>query len=294
MLTLAARFSTEQLFATKHSEATQAYSRTAWNEIFENSFSEDFNLDIHAVQATNMLAIMDFTDGRTKLGWQKVGLAVQFVQTLQLGADLDVDFTAEEREERFLTFWSTYILDRLVSCSSHIAPTISDSDIALHLPSDTPLRGNAGSPSVPGLRLLSDVSSNAIDNSYFAQTVLMASALGRVQRHILQHRGFTDPFPPWDSRCDFANINGMLLNFEAQSDITRLSFAAAIAQCISADGTRHHPAARHLIFSNMLYYMNQCLLHHPLLLPKRLESYKAKVSLTCLGEALRRGLEQAN
>ncbi|KAK5062017.1 hypothetical protein LTR44_003392 [Exophiala sp. CCFEE 6388] len=296
MLALAARFSTEPFFAREHSEATQTYSRTAWNEIFENSFSEDFDLDIHAVQATNMLAIVDFTDGRSKLGWQKVGLAVRFAQSLQLGADLDADFTAEEREERFLTFWSTYILDRLVSCSSHRAPTISDSDIALHLPSDTPLPDNTGSPSIPGLRSLSDVLSNATDNKldYFAQTVLMASALGRVQRHILQHRGSTDRFPPWDSRSDFANINSMLLGFEAQSDITRLSFSTAIAECVSADGTRNHPAAGHLIFSNMLYHMNQCLLHHPFLLRKRLESCKARVSLTFLGEALRRGLEHAN
>jgi len=61
MLALAARFSTEPFFERRNSEAIETYSRTAWNEIFENSFSEDFNLDIHAVQATNMLAIVDFT-----------------------------------------------------------------------------------------------------------------------------------------------------------------------------------------------------------------------------------------
>ncbi|KAI1615969.1 fungal-specific transcription factor domain-containing protein [Exophiala viscosa] len=296
MLALAARFSSEPFFESKNVEAIETYSRTAWNEIFEKSFSEDFNLDIHAVQATNLLAIVDFTDGRTKLGWQKVGLAVRFAQSLQLGADVNADITAEERDERFLTFWSTYILDRLVSCSSHRAPTISDSDIALQLPSDTPRTDEVGSPLVPVLRTLSDFSTGAADQilDYFAQTVLMASALGRVQRHILQHRGSTDPFPPWDSRSDFANINSMLLNFEAQSDITRLSFSTTIAQFVSPDGTRDHPGAGHLIFANMLYHMNQCLLHHPFLLRKRLEACKAKVSLTFRGEALRRGLEHAN
>ena len=242
------------------------------------------------------LLTTNVSDGRSKLGWQKVGLAVRFAQSLQLGADLDIDVTAEDREERFLTFWSTYILDRLVSCSSHRSPTISDSDIALRLPSDTPHLDDAGSPSMPGSRALSDFPTSATDQNldYFAQTVLMASGLGRVQRHILQHRGSTDPFPPWDSRSDFANINSMLLNFEAQSDITRLSFPTAIAQFVGPDGTQDRPAAGHLIFSNMLYHMNQCLLHHPFLLRKRLESCKAKVSLTFLGEALRRGLEHAN
>ncbi|KAK5311676.1 hypothetical protein LTR93_011644 [Exophiala xenobiotica] len=296
MLALALRFSTEPFFEGKHSEAIESYSRTAWTEIYEKSFSEDSNLDVHAVQATNILSIVDFTAGRAELGWQKVGLAVRFAQSLQLGADLDADFTAEERDERLLTFWCTYILDRLVSCSSHRAPTISDGDVTLHLPRDTSLPQDADSSQLPGLRALSDFPTNATTHNldYFAQTILMASVLGRVQRHILQHRGSIDPFPPWDSRSDFADINSMLLNFEAQSDITRLPFSAALAQFVGPDGTRNHPAAGHLIFSNMLYHMNQCLLHHPFLLRKRLESCKTKVSLTFLGEALRRGLEHAN
>lgn len=238
----------------------------------------------------------DFPAGRAKLGWQKVGLAVRFAQSLQLGADLDADFTADEHDERFLTFWSTYVLDRLVSCSSHRAPTISDGDIALPLPHDPSLPQDAGSSPMPGLRALSDFATNSTIHNldYFAQTILMASALGQVQRHILQHRGSIDPFPPWDSRSDFADINSMLLNFEAQSDITRLSFSTALEQFIGPTGTRNHPAAGHLVFSNMLYHMNQCLLHHPFLLRKRLESCKTKISLTFLGEALRRGLEHAN
>lgn len=61
MLALAVRFSTDPFFEGWHSEAIETYSRTAWTEIYEKSFSEDFNLDVHAVQATNILSVVDFT-----------------------------------------------------------------------------------------------------------------------------------------------------------------------------------------------------------------------------------------
>lgn len=61
MIALALRYSNEPFFEGRHSEVIESYCRTAWNEIFEKAFSEDYVLDIHAVQATNMLAIVDFT-----------------------------------------------------------------------------------------------------------------------------------------------------------------------------------------------------------------------------------------
>ena len=61
MIALALRFTSEPFFQGRHSEVVERYSRAAWNEIFEKAFSEEYNFDIHAVQATDMLAIVDFT-----------------------------------------------------------------------------------------------------------------------------------------------------------------------------------------------------------------------------------------
>lgn len=61
MTALAARFSTDPFFEGRHAEIVEGYARTAWNEIFEKSFTEDYVLDIHAVQATHLLAVVDFT-----------------------------------------------------------------------------------------------------------------------------------------------------------------------------------------------------------------------------------------
>lgn len=127
----------------------------------------------------------------------------------------------------------------------------------------------------------------------FAQMILMASVLGRIERHSLQHQSSKDRFPPWDSRSDFAAIYSMLLNFEAHSEITRVSFSSSIGRYAGPEGLHDHPAAGHLAFSTVMYHMNQCLLHHPFLLRQRLESCKGRYSPSFLREALRRSLEHA-
>jgi hypothetical protein len=62
MIALAARFSHEAFFESRQLEATTVYGRTTWNQIFDKAFDDDHDLvDIHMVQATNLLAVVDFT-----------------------------------------------------------------------------------------------------------------------------------------------------------------------------------------------------------------------------------------
>ncbi|KAL2427903.1 hypothetical protein ABEF91_005822 [Exophiala dermatitidis] len=295
MISLAVRFSSDPYFERRQTELVDGYARTAWTEIFEKSFSEDYVLDIHAVQATNMLAIIDFTTGRPKLGWQKVGLAVRFAQSLELGSVIPSHYTPEQQDERRLTFWSMYLLDRLVSCGTGRPPTISDIDCSIPLASDMTPANETESSTMPDLRTLFEISGYGTNPNMdpFPQTILMASVLGRIERHSLQHQSLKDKFPPWDSRSDFAAIYSMLLNFEAHSEITRVSFSSTIARFVGPDGVHDHSAAGHLAFSTIMYHMNQCLLHHPFLLRKRLDSCKGRYSPSFLREALRRSLEHA-
>ena len=61
IIALTARFSNDSYFKGRQLEIVESFTRAAWNEIFQRSFSDDDALGIHQVQATNMLAIMDFT-----------------------------------------------------------------------------------------------------------------------------------------------------------------------------------------------------------------------------------------
>jgi hypothetical protein len=149
---------------------------------------------------------------------------------------------------------------------------------------------------MPDIRALGDVSGDGKTDNLdpFAHTILMASALGRVERRMLQQQSYNDPYPPWDSRSDFAAIYSMLLTFEGYSNINETLFSdAIIGRYTEPDGAIDRQRAGHFVFSTMLYHMNQCLLHHPFLLRKRLESCKARVPLSFLREVQRRCLEHA-
>jgi hypothetical protein len=57
----ASRFSEHDFYKGRQAEAIATYSNASWVEVFEHSFSYDDSLEFHMVQATNMLAAIDFT-----------------------------------------------------------------------------------------------------------------------------------------------------------------------------------------------------------------------------------------
>ncbi|RQM04609.1 hypothetical protein DH86_00004083, partial [Scytalidium sp. 3C] len=132
IIATAARFSQDPYFEGRQQEVAERFCHKAWNEICERLFSGDDVLQITIVQATNMLAVVDFTSGRQTLAWVKIGLAIRFAQSLRLAdaspTDLTSKLNVEQKHERIMTFWSVYLLDRLVSCAPNRPPTISDND----------------------------------------------------------------------------------------------------------------------------------------------------------------------
>jgi hypothetical protein len=71
VLAMAARFSQDPFFHGQQQNMIELYARSAWDEIYEKSFSEDDALDITVVQATNMLAVVDFTSEYYVTGTQR-------------------------------------------------------------------------------------------------------------------------------------------------------------------------------------------------------------------------------
>lgn len=61
----ACRFSEHEFYRNRQVEAIAAYADASWSEIFQHSFSYEDSLELHMVQATSMLAVIDFT------GWYK-------------------------------------------------------------------------------------------------------------------------------------------------------------------------------------------------------------------------------
>lgn len=57
----ACRFSQHDFYKGRQAEAIATYANASWVEVYEHSFSYDDSLEFHMVQATNMLAAIDFT-----------------------------------------------------------------------------------------------------------------------------------------------------------------------------------------------------------------------------------------
>ncbi|KIW16505.1 hypothetical protein PV08_06560 [Exophiala spinifera] len=296
VLAMAAHFSQDPFLDGNQQDMIDLYSRSAWDEIFEKSFSEDDTLDITVIQAINMLAVVDFTTGKHKLAWVKIGLSVRFAQSLHLTMDPPTELTLEEQEERVLTFWSVYLLDRLVSCGTTRPPTILDSDCSVRLPTDCTKVGAELRSSQLTLQTLQDLTDSAMPQnlSQFAHTILMASVLGKVERFSLQKHISGGQYKLWHNRGEYCKIYSLLLDFETYSDAILVPFPEALDRwCWTGDAIDQRRVG-HFVFSTILYHLNHCLLHHPFLLRNHVKGCKTRIPSSFLKQALFQGLEHAS
>lgn len=61
VIATAVGFSDDDCFEGKQTEASDCFASSAWEEINARMFQEEDFMTIHTVQATNMLAVIDFT-----------------------------------------------------------------------------------------------------------------------------------------------------------------------------------------------------------------------------------------
>lgn len=61
VLATASEFSDEPFFQGQQTTAADSYASMAWRDISDNLFQEDDFMDLNAVQATNLLSVIDFS-----------------------------------------------------------------------------------------------------------------------------------------------------------------------------------------------------------------------------------------
>jgi hypothetical protein len=200
-----------------------------------------------------------------------------------------------ELEERYYTFWSVYLLDRLISCGRNRPPSLLDSDCTIRLPSNLHSVHNDSRIERPTLAEIHDIPGTALleETDHFALTIFMVSALGCVVRWAFKHSR-TKPYLPWDSRSEFSRINGILLSFESYSDACDGNFTDVLNQKFVINGVLDVRAASHFTYSHVIYHVNQLLLHHPFLLRQHLRAHGIKIPAGFCREAIRKSNEHAS
>ncbi|KAH7159450.1 hypothetical protein B0J13DRAFT_108598 [Dactylonectria estremocensis] len=292
----ACRFSEDPFFQGRHEEAVESYADAGWSEIHEKVFSQDDFMNVHTVQAVNMLAVIDFTAGKNQRGWVKIGLSVRFAEALNLSSEPDPALSMWLQEEHRWTFWSVYLLDRLVSCSPQHKPAIQDTDCTLDLP-----RQPTGSQHADGhgtrikLASLHNRTNSAAEIDQAGHLILVASALGRVQKYSLRSAGSQYAYPPWDFRSEFASINTTLMTFESRSPLVwaRIDTVLDETSLVAAENGTTAETMGILCFSHALYFTCQCILNHPFLTHRALSSQKEAVPFTFVRSTLLASRENA-
>lgn len=165
----------------------------------------------------------------------------------------------------------------------------------MRLPNDIPEPGANPVAQPPTLTALCDVpnSSWTLQTSHFASTIFVASTLGRIQRSLLQHHGASDPYPPWHARSEYMLIDSLLLSFEVYSDAIDSDMTTGLDRRYPGEGVVSEQRAGNFVFSIVLYHMNQCLLRHPFLLWKSLQTCGTRPPSSFLNDSRRRALEHA-
>lgn len=232
--------------------------------------------------------------GRYKQSWVKIGLSIRYAQALDLLSEPDPNLPTWKQEEHRRTFWSVYLLDRIVSCSPERTPTLQDADCTLGLPMESEFADGALFDR-PTLTRLADKPEDVRDLGYSGVLYLIASALGRIQRCWLRRSTQSGAHLPWSSRSEFASIYSTLLTCESCFPESLADFDSALDKELAkaVDKTRIDPALGHLCFSHALYFLSQCLLHHPFLIRHHLQSAKAVMPPSFLRHALMSCYENA-
>jgi Fungal specific transcription factor domain len=223
----------------------------------------------------------------------KIGMAVRIAQDLRFMMDTATDLSYADQEERRRVFWSVYLLDRLVSCGRGRPPAILDASCQLQLPCDEQTwRDGNWKPTLTLEQLSNRTLLGAEQQGPFAHVVVMAYTLSRGAQYMLQEFNIRNRDPPWDANSDFAAIESDLLYLESHLEMRRPPMDI-IAQYCSKDGKIDQHSAGPIVFSHALFHLCYCLLNHPFLLRRRLDTCRMAAPSSFLSRAFISGWEHA-
>lgn len=290
VLASAVRFSNHEYYAGRTKEATEAYSRESWLAVLSDHLTVEENMNPTVVQTMTMLAVADYTAGRVSSGWLKIGLAARISQDLQMMKETGDEVSGIEKEERRRAFWSTYLIDKLISCGRSRPLAILDDDCNVLLPCDEDAfqqpNETKKAPTLDQLR--SWDSSLAERPSPFALVILMASILGTCTSYI-HRRCNKDRIPPWDPRSEFSSITSSLLLLESYSGVG----IDSISESIATESASNQRQLGHRVFAQTLFHLCHCLLGHPFLVHVHLKPFGAKTPASFVTRMLQTGCDHA-
>ena len=195
-----------------------------------------------------------------------------------------------EYEERRRSFWSIYIIDKLMSCSRSRPPAISDQDCTLQLPcGEEPFQAGRRVKTPTLEQIQSWQGAETASASLFGLTILASSIFGRCVRYVYGTCS-AEAVPPWDPKSDYVATNALLLLLESSMGDDEQSTAGSTTArqetpVASRRGSSDENGAGHQIFSQVLFHLSHCLLNHPFLMRLRQRPIAARTPASFVAHA---------
>lgn len=185
-------------------------------------------------------------------------ISMAFALELHREVSIRAKMLLSERETRRRVFWTCYILDRFFVCGSKRPSLITDSCIALKLPSWAPTTGglmvegdlfHAG----PNIRYCPDPRRRGQDA--VSLLIDIARILGIANQYSAAGGVKGDSHFPWHSLSSISKIRSEL-------DIWAASTQDVF---VSIDTLFGHPQASILLLSKLVYHLAHCIIYRPFL-----------------------------
>jgi len=282
----AARFADVAMLGRDALEMAVYFADCAWQTASLDCFSGSMDTDIITVQTITLLSLFDFTGQFTNYtasrwifsheftagpekhnsAWVKIGLAVRLAQDLHLMEEPDATLPVSEKEEHRRTFWSIYLLERLVSCGRRRPPAILDGSFLLQLPCNEQAWYSNLEEQTP---TLNDFCNHRIPENQnfgpFAMVIMAASLLSRCAQYALQKQPIGSDEPPWHPKSGHVAIVSSMMFLEEQLQLGE-PLEVLLHKYAFSNGVLDNSLSAPLIFSRLLYHLCRCLLYHPFLL----------------------------
>lgn len=89
---------------------------------------------VYTIQAYLVLAVRELVSWTNHKAWVYAGTAIRMAQALRIGLEFDQRHSPRQKEIRRRTFWSCFIVDRLISYSYNQSFTIDKLSVRVQLP----------------------------------------------------------------------------------------------------------------------------------------------------------------
>lgn len=218
--------------------------------------------------------------------WIKIGIAARECQYLELMTEPDPRLQFWEKEERRRVFWSAYILDRLVSCGRRRPPLFRDRDCSVNLPCDELAFRTGGSETITASFNLAQLSSAEIaeDASPFAVAILASSILGCCasvcfdnissleEKHTRGESSSSKGTSSyWNPQTEHGSVLLSLVSLETRFGLgDRIPIGLNRGYLTGEEIDQQQTG--HFLFSHIVFHLCYCLLYHPLLVWRKIQS----------------------